>query len=48
VVATTPEGRDVPRVGSSWIAAAVAWLLVGAPLAWGVFNTVKRALALFR
>jgi hypothetical protein len=27
---------------------AVAWLFVGIPLAWGVFNTVKTALPLFQ
>lgn len=26
----------------------VAWLLVGIPLAWGVFHSVKRSLPLFR
>jgi hypothetical protein len=40
-------GSDAPR-GSSWVRVAVAWLLVGLPLLWGVFNTVKKALALFR
>ena len=36
-----------PR-GSSWVRVAVAWTLVGLPLLWGVFNTVKKAMALFR
>ena len=26
---------------------ALAWLFVGAPLAWGVYETLKKALALF-
>jgi hypothetical protein len=26
----------------------VAWLWVGIPLAWGVYNTVQKALPLFR
>jgi hypothetical protein len=34
--------------GSSWVTVAVAWLLVGIPLLWGILNTVKKALALFR
>ena len=28
--------------------AAIAWLLVGIPIAWGVFITLRQALALFR
>jgi hypothetical protein len=28
--------------------AALFWLLVGIPLAWGVWNTVEKALVLFR
>ncbi len=27
---------------------AVAWLLVGAPLAWGVARTIEKSLPLFR
>ncbi|HMQ35265.1 MAG TPA: hypothetical protein PKD53_31390 [Chloroflexaceae bacterium] len=27
---------------------ALAWLLVGAPLAWGVYETVMKSLLLFR
>lgn len=41
-------GPDAPPSGSSWIRVAVAWTLVGIPLLWGVFNTVKKAMALFR
>jgi len=26
----------------------VAWLFVGSPLAWGVYETLKKALQLFR
>ena len=33
---------------SSWALMTGAWLLVGLPLSWGVLNTVKKALALFR
>ena len=32
----------------SWVMVAVAWLLVGIPLAWGVYNTLKKAALLFR
>jgi hypothetical protein len=33
---------------SSWALVAVAWLLVGLPLLWGVYMTVKKAVVLFR
>jgi hypothetical protein len=33
---------------SSWALVVVAWLLVGLPLAWGVYMTFKKALVLFR
>ena len=33
---------------SSPIAIALAWLVVGLPLAWGVSQTLIRAMALFR
>ena len=27
---------------------AIAWLIVGAPLLWGVWETVKKSMALFQ
>jgi hypothetical protein len=33
---------------SSPIAIALAWLVVGLPLAWGVSQTIVKSLALFR
>ena len=33
--------------GRSWMLVGVAWALVGIPLLWGVYNTLKKALALF-
>lgn len=38
------ESRATSR---TWVLVAVAWTLVGIPLLWGVYNTVKKALALF-
>jgi hypothetical protein len=32
----------------NWAAVAVAWLLVGVPLLWGVWNTLLKAAALFQ
>jgi hypothetical protein len=31
-----------------WGLVALAWLLVGVPLLWGVWNTLLKAAALFR
>jgi thiosulfate reductase cytochrome b subunit len=33
---------------TSRVHVAIAWILVGLPLLWGVFNTIKKAMALFR
>jgi hypothetical protein len=34
--------------GSSPAAIAIAWLAVGVPLAWGVWQTLVKSMALFR
>jgi hypothetical protein len=39
----TPE----PKPGHVWVV-LVAWILVGMPLLWGVWNTLLKAAALFR
>jgi hypothetical protein len=31
-----------------WAAVAFAWILVGVPLLWGVWNTLVKAAALFK
>ena len=36
------------RPAGQWALVVVAWLLVGAPLLWGVWNTLLKAVALFR
>ncbi len=33
--------------GNSTVKLALAWLAVGLPLAWGVVETLKKAMALF-
>ena len=38
-------GREVPSVRRA--AVVVAWMAVGAPLAWGIASTLKKALLLF-
>lgn len=40
-----PNPRPSP---AAWAWLAFCWLWVGVPLAWGVFETVKRSLALIR
>jgi hypothetical protein len=47
-MAVNHAGPDVPSSQSSWPRVAVAWILVGLPLLWGVLNTIRKALALFR
>lgn len=32
----------------NWLAVAIAWALVGIPLLWGIYNTFKKASALFQ
>ena len=36
-----------PSAGS-WLLVAIAWILVGVPLLWGVLTTFRKALPLFR
>jgi hypothetical protein len=38
-----PEGHP-----GQWGLVSVAWILVGVPLLWGVWNTLLKAAALFR
>ena len=33
---------------SSWALVAIAWLAVGLPLAWGIWNTIEKASVLLR
>lgn len=39
-------GRSSER--GSWLLVLVAWVLVGIPLAWGVYRTLQTAVKLFR
>ena len=39
---------DPPPSGASWVMVAVAWVLVGIPLLWGIAITFKKAAILFR
>ena len=39
------EWKPTPQ---SRIAVAIAWALVGIPLGWGIYRTLKTAIVLFR
>ena len=39
--------NDLKPAPANWTLVALAWVLVGIPLAWGVFTTLKKALLLF-
>jgi hypothetical protein len=41
-MATSPQG------GGNAVKLVLAWLFVGVPLAWGVWNTLSNALLLFK
>jgi len=47
----TPASPPAPEAWhpsrASWVGVAVAWALIGAPLAWGILQTVEKAAALF-
>lgn len=42
------EAPESTPSAASWVAVAIAWILVGIPLLWGVFMTVRKAAPLFR
>ena len=44
---TEQSGSSEAKPGQ-WGLVAMAWLLVGIPLAWGIWNTLLKATALFR
>lgn len=43
----THESEGNPTSGS-WILVALAWVLVGVPLLWGIWTTLEKAIVLFR
>ncbi len=38
----------MPERGRQWLAVTLAWLLVGLPLLWGIWQTLQKAMLLFR
>ena len=43
---TAPVSPAKPSA-SSWVLVAVAWTLVGIPLAWGIYRTLQTAVKIF-
>ena len=39
---------DTRPSSGSWTLVAIAWTLVGIPLAWGIFKTLQTAVKIFR
>jgi hypothetical protein len=44
----TNVGQSADERPRQWRLVALAWVLVGVPLVWGVWNTLLKAAALFR
>lgn len=44
----TDEAAGTGPAPASWLAVAIAWILVGIPMFWGVFMTIRKAAPLFR
>ena len=43
-----PNKNEWYPTPDSWVRVAIAWLLVGIPLGWGVYRTLLVAVVLFR
>jgi hypothetical protein len=43
-----PNGRQQEPGNASQAVVLLAWLLVAVPLIWGIWQTIKKASALFR
>jgi hypothetical protein len=43
----TDDGSSEPKPGQ-WLLVILAWILVGVPLLWGVFTTLRKAALLFK
>ncbi len=44
----TDETPGTDREAGGWGLVSLAWILVGVPLLWGVWNTLLKAAALFQ
>jgi len=43
-----PDASEPAPSRRSWVQVAIAWILVGVPLLWGVYITFRKAAILFR
>lgn len=46
MTAVEPGNQTKPSPGS-WVLVAIAWILVGIPLAWGIYRTLRTAVKIF-
>ncbi len=45
----TTESQSPSKLSTrSWGLVVIAWILVGVPLLWGIFVTLKKAILLFK
>ena len=45
---TQSETQSSQPASGDWLLVAIAWTLVGVPLAWGIWKTLSKALILFQ
>jgi hypothetical protein len=43
-----PDASEPAPSPLSWVQVAIAWILVGVPLLWGIYITFRKAAILFR
>ena len=44
----SPNDNEWRASERSWVLVAIAWTLVGVPLAWGIWKTLQKAAVLFQ
>jgi len=44
----TDDATDNRPAPASWFMVAIAWILVGIPMCWGIYMTIRKAAPLFR
>jgi hypothetical protein len=42
-----PEQQEERPSAASWVLVALAWIAVGVPLLWGIYQTLQKAKVLF-
>lgn len=46
--AALQRGESTRPTPGNWAMVVIAWVLVGVPLAWGIYKTFEKAAVLFR